>query len=196
MCSTTTGAASGARPADCPWLCESMPLNATAFRRRPACRRDDPSTPVPTTRQAPPPLRRSLWPLPSRRRPHSSLLRIAAAVEPSSSMRTTRPPLRYRRGLDHGIGMLRGVSAPGWRRHSAAGGAGLPSVIGPRPSSWADPGRRYSGALWGSLLRAFADQLADRFSIVLTCSRSASQTQRRISIREPRSREVGWPRQC
>lgn len=64
---------------------------------------------------------------------------------------------------DHGIGMLRGVSAARQTADQcAADGAGLHSVIVTAGGAWADQGGGTSGALWGVLLRAIAGQFDDR----------------------------------
>ncbi|KZC96455.1 dihydroxyacetone kinase family protein [Clavibacter tessellarius] len=63
---------------------------------------------------------------------------------------------------DHGIGMLRGSRAASARATAAVeAGAGARTVLRIAGEAWSDKGGGTSGALWGLILRAVGDALAD-----------------------------------
>ncbi|WP_445337994.1 dihydroxyacetone kinase family protein [Clavibacter sp. CFBP 8614] len=63
---------------------------------------------------------------------------------------------------DHGIGMLRGSRAASARATAAVeAGAGARTVVRIAGEAWSDKGGGTSGALWGLILRAVGDALAD-----------------------------------
>lgn len=64
---------------------------------------------------------------------------------------------------DHGIGMLRGVTAAAQTAaHRQELGAGAGSVLIAAGAAWADRGGGTSGAIWGIILRALGQRLGDR----------------------------------
>jgi dihydroxyacetone kinase len=78
---------------------------------------------------------------------------------------------------DHGIGMVRGVTAAvAAAQHALAAGAGAGTLLRRAADAWSDRGGGTSGALWGTGLRAAADVLADEraadASVVVAAVRS------------------------
>ena len=63
---------------------------------------------------------------------------------------------------DHGIGMTRGArAAADASMRLSASGAGLRSTLGAAAAAWSERAGGTSGALWGLMLSAFADQVGD-----------------------------------
>lgn len=63
---------------------------------------------------------------------------------------------------DHGIGMKRGISAAATRAESlAATGAGVHTVLLGMADAWSDHAGGTSGAIWGVILRALAENTSD-----------------------------------